>query len=96
MKRCIIMMDEEKDKDIVDMLKLIPKTHRGLYIKEALRLGIDEGKDADIHQGLPNLAKPCYRHELVKEGLRQLIKVKKGKTVISNDTDDELAAFTTT
>ncbi len=74
MKKYIFKIDEKEDRDIIDMLISIPQPFRGIFIKDALRLGLDQEKDKDIYWGLPNLAKPYCRFELVKEGLRQLMK----------------------
>lgn len=92
MKRYTFKTDEKKDRDINYLLDSIPKTLRGHFIKDALRLGIDREKDKDIYQGLPNLAKPHCRFELVKEGLRQLMK-SQGQTQAQATPVNELSSF---
>jgi len=45
-----------------------------MYIRNALRLDLDKAKDKDIIQGLPEIDSPFRRYNLVKEGLRLLIR----------------------
>lgn len=74
--RVSFLMDEKKDDDIIGILNGIVKPHRGLFFKEALRLGIDPVKDADIYEGLPHLDQVLHRHALVKKALRHYIKTR--------------------
>jgi len=78
MTRLTLSLDEEKDCDILQLMRNISKPHKGEYLKEALRLGIHPIKDMDLCEGFPNLGKPCHRHELVKEALRFYLKFKQG------------------
>ncbi len=78
MKRYIIRLNENEDQDIIAMIDGVPKPHRGLFIKEALRLGIDKDKDRDICDGLPSLTKSYCRFDLVKEALRLYIRSRHG------------------
>jgi hypothetical protein len=92
MKKYIFKIDEKEDRDIIDMLASIQQPFRGKFIKDALRLGIDKEKDTDIDRGLPNLAKPYCRFELVKEGLRQLMK-SQAQTQVQATPINELQPF---
>ncbi|HRR40437.1 MAG TPA: hypothetical protein P5244_04290 [Syntrophales bacterium] len=78
MKRYIIRLNTDEDQDIIAMIDGVPKPHRGLFIREALRLGIDREKDRDICEGLPSLAKSYCRFDLVKEALRLYISTRHG------------------
>ncbi|MCK9195395.1 MAG: hypothetical protein M0P16_00260 [Syntrophales bacterium] len=93
MKRYTFRIDEKEDRDITDLLDSIPKPLRGMYIKFALRLGINREKDKDI-LALPNLCEPYFRFELVKEGLRHLIKAQGQPQTLATPVN-ELQAFGT-
>lgn len=91
MTRLTLSLDEEKDFDILELMRDISKPHKGAYLKEALRLGIHPIKDMDLYEGLPNLGKPYHRHELVKEALRFYIKFKHGNRAGSNGGEERIS-----
>ena len=76
MRKIVLTLDEEDDRDLIDLLDSISRMFRGMYIKSALRLDLDKDKDMDIIKGLPALDSPHRRYDLVKEGLRLLIQTR--------------------
>ena len=90
MKRFNFTIDEMKDMDIVEMLNSVPKPLRGMYLKDALRLGIDREKDKDICEGLPDLGKPYCRYGIVRDALRHFIRLQEQT---QREVKGELPAF---
>ncbi|HOK07917.1 MAG TPA: hypothetical protein PK659_09300 [Methanothrix sp.] len=71
MKRYYFKLNEEKDKDLIELIESIPRPFRGHFIIDSLRLGLDPIKDNHILEILPDLQKPYLRLSMVKKALEQ-------------------------